>query len=272
MRLRYYFTAALCLLAGIATAATKSKDKETPGEEPINIRFAWWEMPKNVPELYIISGKDKLPVSAYQMAVSNPVKYTGPHTAELVRKVASTEVDKDGKPVFTYLPFLSINLDELKSKEIAVLLFPNEEKGTCQFKLFDFSNEAFPAGSFYLINYSKAKLDCSVDGKTFSALPGQKTQCPTIFNERVAAFVAIGVTEPDGTKNLIVSTKLIFGKFFRKLYFVTEKKVEDRKEYIVHCIEDASVLPKADESSSNDSSETKKNKPSSEKKAAKQGA
>ena len=272
MRLRYYFTAILCLLAGIATAATKSKDKEAPGEEPINIRFAWWEMPKNVPELYILSGKEKLRVGAYQMAMSGSVKYTGPHTVELVRKVASTEVDKNGKPVFTYLPFLSINLDDVKSKEVAVLLFPNEEKGTCQFKLFDFSNEAFPAGSFYLINYSKAKLDCSVDGKTFSALPGQKTQCPTIFNERVAAYVAIGVTEPDGTKNLILSTKLIFSKYFRKLYFVTEKKVEDRKEYVIHCIDDASIISETSDSSSGDSSDVKKGKSSSEKKAAKQGA
>jgi hypothetical protein len=267
MRLHYYLTALLCLIASVAAAASKSKDKGTPEEEPINIRFAWWEMPKSVPELYITSGKDRLPVNAYQMAMSGSVKYTGTHTAELLRRVATTEVDKDGKPVFTYLPFLSINLDELKSKEIAVLLFPNEAKGTCQFKLFDFSNEAFPAGSFYLINYTKAKIDCIVDDKNFSALPGQKTQCPTIFDERTAAYVAIGVTQPDGTKNLIVSTKLIFSKYFRKLYFVTEKMVDERKEYVVHCIDDASVLPKTDESSSGDSSESKKSK-----KTAKQGA
>ncbi|MEI6598378.1 MAG: hypothetical protein WCL22_04985 [bacterium] len=267
MRLRYYFTAALCLFAGIASAATKSKDKEIPGEEPTNLRFAWWEMPKNAPELYVIDGNEKLSVNAYAMAMSNIIKFKGQHTIELVRKVASSEVGKDGKPLVTYVPFLSINFEEIKSKEIAVLLFPNEAKGTCQYKLFDFSNEAFPGGSFFLINYSKAKLDCTVEDKTFSALPGQKTQCPTIFDERVAAYVAIGVTEPDGTKNLILSTKLIFSKYFRKLYFVTEKKEEDRKEYIIHCIDDASVLPATDESSSGDSSETKKSK-----KTAKQGA
>ena len=267
MRLRYYFTAALCLLAGIASAATKSKDKETSGEEPTNLRFAWWEMPKNVPELYIVDGNEKLPVNAYAMAMSNSVKFKGQHSVELVRKIITTEVGKDGKPVVNYVPFLAINFEEIKSKEIAVLLFPNEAKGTCQFKLFDFSNEAFPAGSFYLINYSKAKLDCSVDGKSFSALPGQKTQCPTIFDERTVAYVALGVTEPDGTKNLIVSTKLIFSKYFRKLYFVTEKMSDEHKEYIVHCIDDASVLPKTDESSSGDSSENKKNK-----KASKEGA
>lgn len=272
MRLRYYFTVLLCLAASIATAENKSKDKETPRAEPINIRFAWWKMPQNVPELYIVAGNEKLPVSAYEMAMSNSLKFNGQNTIEVVRKVASNEVGKDGKPIFNYLPFIVINLEEIKSKEIAVLLFPNEAKETCQFKLFDFSNEAFPAGSFYLINYSKAKLNCSVDGKNFSALPGQRTQCPTIFNERVAAFVAIDVTEPDGTKNLIVSTKLIFSKYFRKLYFVTEKKVNERKEYIVHCIEDASVLPKTDESSSGDASDPKKNKSSNEKKAAKQGA
>lgn len=267
MRLHYYLTALLCLIAGVATAATKSKDKEVPKEDPTNIRFAWWEMPKNIPELFIISGKEKIPVDAYVMTMSGSVKYTRADTLEVVRRTATTELDKDGKPVFNYLPFLTINLEDLKSKEIAILLFPNNEKGTCQFKLFDFSNEAFPAGSFYLINYSKAKLDCTVDDKKFSAGPGQKTQCPTIFNERVAAFVAIGVTEPDGTKNLIVSTKLIFSKYFRKLYFVTEKMIDERKEYVVHCIEDASVLPKTDESSSGDSSETKKSK-----KTAKQGA
>jgi len=260
MSLRYYLTVILCLLAGTASAATKSKDKEGPKEDPTHVRFAWWEMPKNPPELYIISGNEKLPVNAYQMAMANSIKYTGESTLEIARKVATKEVDKDGKPVFTYLPFLSINLSEIKSKEIAILLFPNEAKGTCQFKLFDFSNEAFPAGSFYLINYSKAKLDCSVDGKAFSALPGQKTRCPTIFDERVAAFVTIGVTEPDGTKNLILSTKLIFSKYFRKLYFVTEKMVDERKEYVVYCIDDASVLPKTEESSSSDSSDTKKSK------------
>ncbi len=267
MNLRYYFSVVICLLAGIASAATKSKDKEAPKEDPTNIRFAWWEMPKNPPELYIIDGNEKLPVNAYAMAMSNSVKFKGQHSVELVRKVITTEVGKDGKPVVNYVPFLDINLDEIKSKEIAVLLFPNEAKGTCQFKLFDFSNEAFPAGSFYLINYSKAKIDCSVDGKAFSALPGQKTQCPTVFDERTAAYVAIGVTEPDGTKNLIVSTKLIFSKYFRKLYFVTEKMGDEHKEYIVHCIDDASVLPKTDESSSGDSSGSKKNK-----KASKEGA
>jgi hypothetical protein len=269
MRLRYYFTAALCLLAGIASAATKSKDKETQGEEPINLRFAWWEMPKNVPELYVIEGNEKLPVNAYPMSMSNPVKYKGQPTLELVRKVITTEIGKDGKPVVNYVPFLAINFEEIKSKEIAVLLFPNEAKGTCQFKLFDFSNEAFPAGSFYLINYSKAKVDCSVDGKAFSALPGQKTQCPTTFNERTVAYVTMGVTEPDGSKNLIVATKLIFSKYFRKLYFVTEKMGDEHKEYIVHCIDDASVFPKEDEGNA---SETKKSKSSSEKKASKEAA
>ena len=258
MRLRSYLAAALCLLTGIASAATKSKDKETQGEESINLRFAWWEMPKNIPELFIIDGNEKLPVNAYAMAMSNSVKFKGQHSVELVRKVASAEVGKDGKPIFSYVPFLDINLDEIKSKEIAVLLFPNEAKGTCQFKLFDFSNEAFPAGSLYLINYSKVKVDCSVDGKAFSTLPGQKSQCPTIFNERVAAFVAIGVTEPDGTKSLIVSTKLIFGKFFRKLYFVTEKIGDDRTEYVVNCIEDASVLPKNEDKSSSETKAAKK--------------
>jgi len=264
MRLRYYFTATLCLLAGIVTAATQSKNKDAPGEEPtIDLRFAWWEMPKNVPELYIIDGNEKLPVNAYQMAMSNSVKYKGHSTVELVRKVTSTELGKDGKTLVSYVPFLSISLEEIKSKEIGVLLFPNEAKGTCQFKLFDFSNEAFPAGSFYLINYSKAKVDCSVDGKAFSALPGQKTQCPTTFNERTVAYVTMGVTEPDGSKNLIVATKLIFSKYFRKLYFVTEKMGDEHKEYIVHCIDDASVLPKTDESSPGDSSETKKSKKAS---------
>ena len=258
MRLRYYLTSTLCLLASIASAASKSKEIDTPREDPINLRFAWWEMPKNAPELYITDGNEKLPVNAYAMAMSNSVKYKGQHTAELVRKVTSNEVGKDGKPLVSYVPFLSINFEEIKSKEVAVLLFPNEAKGTCQFKLFDFSNEAFPAGSFYLINYSKAKLDCSVDGKSFSALPGQKTKCPTIFDERTAAYVAIGATEPDGTKNLILSTKLIFSKYFRKLYFVTEKMVDVRKEYFVHCIDDASVLPKKDDSSSSDKKAAKK--------------
>ena len=265
MRLRYYFTVALCLVSGIAIAATKAKG--TPGEDPTNLRFAWWEMPKNAPELYIIDGNEKMPVNAYAMAMSNSVKFKGQHTVELVRKVTSSEVGKDGKPLVTYVPFLSINFEEIKSKEIAVLLFPNEAKGTCQFKLFDFSNEAFPAGSFFLINYSKAKLDCTVDDKTFSVLPGQKTQCPTIFDERTAAYVAIGVTETEGSKSLILSTKLIFSKYFRKLYFVTEKKEEDKKVFVLHCIDDSSVLPATDESSSGDSSETKKSK-----KTAKQGA
>ena len=268
MRLHYYFVSIIiCFLTVIAAAATKSKDKETPGAEPINVRFAWWEMPKNVPELYVIDGNEKLPMNGYAMSMSNSVKYKGNHTAEVVRKVTSTEVGKDGKPLVTYVPFLSINLEEVKSKEIAVLLFPNEAKGTCQYKLFDFSNEAFPAGSFYLINYSKAKLDCSVDGKDFGVLPGQKTQCPTIFSERTSAYVSIGVSEPDGNKNLILSTKLIFSKYFRRLYFVSENKIEDRKEYIIHCIDDAPIISATDESSSGDSPESKKSK-----KASKVGA
>ena len=115
MRLRYYFTATLCLLAGMAAAATQSKNKEKPAEEPIDLRFAWWEMPKDVPELYIVDGNQKLPVNAYQMAMSNVIKYKGNHTGELVRKVTSNEVGKDGKPLVTYVPFLSRNLDEIKS-------------------------------------------------------------------------------------------------------------------------------------------------------------
>ena len=272
MRLRYYFTVTLCLITGVAVATTKSKDKETPKVEPTNIRFAWWDMPNNAPELYVVSGKDLLPINANAMAMSNSIKYTGPKTAEVVRKVASNEVDKEGKPVFNYLRFLNINTEEISSKEIGVLLFPNEEKGTCQFKLFDFSNEAFPPGSFYLINYSKAKLDCIVEDKKFSVAPGQKTKCPAIFDERTAAYVGIGVTEPDGTKNLVVSTKLIFSKYFRKLYFVTETKVDDKKEYNIRCLDIASIFETTEDSDNSDSSSTKKSKSSGDKKAAKQGA
>jgi hypothetical protein len=52
---------------------------------------------------------------------------------------------------------------------------------------------------------------------------------------------------------------------------VTEKKVNDRKEYIVQCIEVASVLPKTDQSNSGDTSDDKKNKSLNDKKGQKQG-
>ena len=206
------------------------------------LRFAWWNFPRNVPELALQMGRERVPVSPNPMSLSNPIDYKGDVNAVLLKKVTTGETEKDGKPKFAWVPYATIALSPTDT-DIGVLLIPNETDDTCITRTFDFGLEAFPYGTLKLVNFSRARIACSLDGAVFMTEPGQTGQCPKKFEERTTASIAVAAIEADGQQRVLYSTKVILNKTFRTLFFIVEKNGTEDERYQSQCILDVNPYP-----------------------------
>jgi hypothetical protein len=188
-------------------------------------------------------GRERIPVSPNPMSLSNPIDYKGDVNAVLLKKVTTGETEKDGKPKFAWVPYATIALSPTDT-DMGVLLIPNEADDTCITRTFDFGLEAFPYGTLKLVNFSRARIACSLDGAVFMTEPGQTGQCPKKFEERTTASIAVAALEADGQQRVLYSTKVILNKTFRTLFFIIEKNgtAEDER-YQSQCILDVNPYP-----------------------------
>ncbi len=230
--------ALLCLGALPAPAADTAKVES----RHCALRFAWWNFPRKVPELALQMGRDRIPVSPNPMSLSNPIDYKGDVNAVLLKKVTTGETEKDGKPKFAWVPYATIALSPT-DKDLGVLLIPNEVDDSCITRTFDFGLEAFPYGTLKLVNFSRARIACSLDGAVFMTEPGQTGQCPKKFEERTTASIAVAALEADGQQRVLYSTKVILNKTFRTLFFIVEKNGAEDERYQSQCILDVNPYP-----------------------------
>ena len=238
MPLRRLLFTLLCLSA-VALPAADTPKVET---RTCTLRFAWWNFPNKVPELALQMGRDRVPVTPNPMSLSTAIEYQGDVNAVLLKKVLSAETDKTGKPKISWAPYATIVLTA-KDTDIGVLLIPNEKDDSCITRPFDFSLETFPFGTLKLVNLSRARIACSLEGEIFVTEPGLVGQCPKRFEERATASIAVAALEADGQQRVLYSTKVILNKTFRTLFFIVEKEGKDEDRYQSQCILDVNPYP-----------------------------
>lgn len=231
----------LCLALLCLGAAASAADGPTPETRRCTLRFAWWNFPNQVPELALQMGREKVPVVPNPMSLSSPIDYKGDATAVLLRKIATGETEKDGKPKVGWVPYASVTLAPTDT-DVGVLLIPKTDD-SCIMRSFDFGVEAFPYGTLQLVNFSRARIACSIDGAVFLAEPGQTARCPKKFEERTAAAIAVAALEADGQQRTLYSTKVILNKTFRTLFFIVEREGKEDERYQSQCILDVNPYP-----------------------------
>ena len=270
MRHFRFLLLALIGLTSISFAANAaSKDEKAPAqnskkaakeEKNYDLRFAWWEMPTNVPDLYILSGNKYISVAPRKMSMSLGVGLNCEDKVDLLRKIISEEKDNNGRPKESYEIYSTVVLTQTESRDIGILLFPNKQKNIAGARVYDFSARGFPYGSFIVVNFTPSKITCTVDDSKFVVMPGPGTfgRLAKPFTQRTVASVGIVATDSNGIENRIVSTKSVFNHLFRTLYFVVPTQGADK--YDVRCIMDIDSTP-AKSSDSNNSSDPSKDKP-----------
>jgi hypothetical protein len=219
MSLPRILTAVLCggfLLLGTAQAQQPGRELRT-----CKFRFAWWSAPENLPELALQADKEKVSFFPDVMSLSVVVEYRGEPSAVILKKVITAELDKAGKPVIQWLPYCTIPVGA-EDTDLAVLLFPDEQRGIAQTRVFDFSPEGFPYGTVQLVNFTSARVAVSIDGTTFVANSRGTARYPKVFSKRSVCNFKMAVAEPSGQQKLLRSTAMIFKPNSRLLLFAVE--------------------------------------------------
>ena len=267
MRLIRFSLLVLCGLSSLGYAANaESKDsknsqnnkKSAKEENNYNLRFAWWEQPANVPDLYVLSGNKYISVAPRNMSMSPGVGVNCEEKVDLLRKLISEEKDNNGRPKESYEVYATINLTQTDSRDVGILLIPNKQKNIIGSRVFDFSARGFPYGSFIAVNFTRSKIACTVNDSNFVVMPGALSRLPKLFTERTVSYVGMVATDSNGVENKIVSTKMVFNQTVRTLYFIIPTM--DANKYDVRCIMDIDSTP-AKSSDSNNSSDPSKDKP-----------
>ena len=239
-------------------SASSEAKKSAKEDKSYVLRFAWWELPEKIPDLYILSGNKYLSVAPRDMSMSNEVSLNSEGSVDLLRKLISEEKDKNGRPKESYEVYASINLSQVDSRDLGILLAPNKQKNVAGARVFDFSSRGFPYGSFIVVNLTRSKIACSVDSNNFVVTPNSFARSPKLFTQRTVASVGITAMDPNGIESRIVSTKAVFNHLSRTLYFIIPR--EGPNKYDVRCIIDVNSNG-SKSSDSNNSSDPSKDKP-----------
>ena len=211
--------AALCggfLLLGSAQAQPSGKEVRT-----CKLRLAWWSAPENPPELALQKDKERTPFSPDILALSQVLEYRGEPDAVILKKTVTAELDKAGKPITAWVPYCSIPVGP-SDTDLAVLLFPDEQRGIAQTRVFDFSPEGFPYGSIQLVNFTSAKIAMVIDGTTVVANSRGMVRFPKVFNRLSISTFKMAAAEANGEQKLLRSTTMIFKPTARILLFALE--------------------------------------------------
>ena len=290
MILRTILAGLLLAAAPLSLSALDSKEtkkpegkKEKPGKAPEHtcaLNITWWEEPVlkegETLELGILVDKEFQAISIQAMTIGKPFDYTGGPDVVIARKAKVTTKDKKGNPVTKddWVPFANFIIKETDT-DVLALLMPAHNSPTAVVKTFDIGVAAFPYGSIPLLNYTKSKIGCSIDGAAFFSAPGQRGQFAKLITSRRVVNFRLAAIEADGSLRSLVSSPMILDQRSRRLYFVAENPgaSEDarfRINALVDHIEDHTPpKPPEDEVKPTKNVEPKETKKPAEKAAAK---
>jgi len=251
MNLKYFFTFILCGITSLSFAAgtakeEKSSKENTKGdkeEKNYTFRFAWWEMPSALPDLYIQEGSKYIAIAPYSMEMSPEIELNVKDSLKLLKKTPTTEKDNNGRPKDSYEIYSEINLSQIDSHNLGIILIPDKKRNVVGSRVFDFSPRGFPFGSLITVNFTRSNLSCIVDDAKFSIPSGGFSRLPKNFTERSVAFIGIKAINKDGIENQIVSTKAVFTPYIRTIYFIVENPPNSVHAYDVRCMVDVNKKP-----------------------------
>lgn len=248
MKPRFFLAGILFLATSLGLAALdketakkeepqpKAADKEgkrprraAQGDLACSLHMTWWDEPPLAEgqrlELAIQVDKTYTTFLAGQMQVGPAVDYAGPSAVTIVRKVKTEvqELDKKGQPVTrtveSWAPMATCAVPAGKQEVLILMMLV---QGKVNAYAFDISQESFPFGSFHILNFTKARVGCSLGGKVFFAEPGKLAKSPLLISQRQVLNFRLAVFEPDGAQRRLYSTPIILDERTRRLYFVTE--------------------------------------------------
>jgi hypothetical protein len=234
-------------LQNLSAADNQNKDKAK--DTGYSVQFTWWTSPQKRETYYITNGKEHLPVSAPVMSFTAPINYTGEPPLVLTQKIEGK--DSEGKPAITYEPAFSVELEKAGSKNVGVILFSDPKNGAVFQQFLNLSADAIPYGSFYLVNFSKAKIAASLNGSVIKAGPGQKANS-TRFNEQTSIELSVVGQKSDGEAVSITNSQIALDAETRILYFVGEKTLNGVTSYNVKTILDSNPNPAGSEAKPSD--------------------
>jgi hypothetical protein len=241
------------------TPLTGAESKRSDAE--YSIRFTWWKSPEKTETYYILVGNNYTAINASVMSFTQPIKHKGESIISLSKKVYSK--DNNGKPVTTYEPAMNINLDNAGSKDVGVILLPGSKPGVIFHQLLNLSEQEFPYGSFYIVNFSKTKIIASLNGLIIKTNPGQRAKSGT-YKERTIIDLVVSGQNSEGSLTPITNSQIVLNNTFRNLFFVSEKETNGNKSFIVKTIIDSNPTPEestqktGDKKGETDSSKGKK--------------
>ena len=215
--------------ASTKAGAGKKKEKEVE-QHLCKLRLMWWLAPKDGLELGIQQESEQgqsevVPIGISQMQINGSIDYHGQFAVQVMRKGATGEIDKKGKPIVSWLPYAILPLKP-DDTDICVILFDNG-KGGANFRIFDFKPATFPYGSLKIVNLCGAKVACSLDGKVILAEPGKAVLSANTFATRAAPQITMAVQEAGGEDRILFMSRMIMSDSTRSLFFVIERPSDD---------------------------------------------
>ena len=215
--------------ASTKAGAGKKKEKEVE-QHLCKLRLMWWLVPQGGLELGIQQESEQgqsevVPIGVSQMQINGSIDYHGQFAVQVMRKGATGEIDKKGKPIVSWLPYAILPLKP-DDTDICVILFDNG-KGGANFRIFDFKPATFPYGSLKIVNLCGAKVACSLDGKVILAEPGKAVLSANTFATRAAPQITMAVQEAGGEDRILFMSRMIMSDSTRSLFFVIERPSDD---------------------------------------------
>ena len=202
-------------------------EKKKKEEHHCTLRLMWWLLPKDSPELGLQEEDEVVPIGVDQMQVNGVIEYHGDANVQIMRRALSQQVDKKGKAIMTWLPYVTLPL-KTDDTDICAILF-DMGKGSANSRIFDFKPAIFPFGSLEIINLTRAKVACSLGGKIMTAEPNHTAISSNSFVDRAAPQITLAVQEPGGEEKLLFNSRLIMSGSVRSLFFVMERVDEDKE-------------------------------------------
>ena len=226
------------------TPEKKAGKHEKEPQHTCALNITWWQDPviKDGERLELGVYVDKAfePIAVQTMTIGFPFKYAGGPEVVIGRRTKVTETDAKGKTTTTekWLPYANLTIGETDT-ELLVLLIPSPSKPLATVRSFDISTAGFPYGSIMLLNYSKSKVGCLLDGKAFYADPGKRSRNPVPFTQRQVVNFRMGALDKEGALHQLVSSPMIVDGNARRIYFISETPgVEDDARFRIDALVD----------------------------------
>lgn len=207
-------------------------DKSTLRGHYLNI--TWWQEPVldegERLEMGVLVDKDFVSIPMRKMTMGIPFHYEGGPEVVIGRKAKVTETDAKGKTITTekWIPYANLTIGE-NDTDLLVILIPLANKPAAAVRVFNISAEVFPYGSIQLINYSKAKVGCLLDGKAFYVAPGQTGRNPVPFTQEQVVSFRMGALDKTGTLRHLVNSPMLVEADVRRMYFFSESPGPDNE-------------------------------------------